>query len=52
MRVFDGNGNGGINEAGVKSARIGPFDTPESKGKARPPDTLSAARAGIESLSR
>ena len=34
VRVFDGNGNGGINEAGVKSARVGPFDTAESKGGA------------------
>lgn len=34
VRVFDGNGNGGINEAGVKSARVGPFDTTESKGGA------------------
>jgi beta-galactosidase len=32
VRVFDGNGNGGINEAGVKSIRVGPFDTAESKG--------------------
>jgi beta-galactosidase len=34
VRVFDGNGNGGINEAGAKAVRVGPFDTAESKGGA------------------
>jgi beta-galactosidase len=34
VRVFDGGGGGGINEAGVKSIRIGPFDSTESKGGA------------------
>lgn len=34
VRVFDGNGNGGLYEAGVKSARVGPFDTADSKGGA------------------
>ena len=32
VRVFDGNGNGGIVEAGLKSVRVGPFDPAESKG--------------------
>ena len=31
VRVFDGNGDGGIYEAGVKSVRIGPFDPSESE---------------------
>jgi len=34
VRVFDGNGNGGIYEAGVTAVRVGPFDTGESKGGA------------------
>lgn len=32
VRVFDGTGNGGIYEEGVKTVRIGPFDTRESQG--------------------
>jgi len=32
VRVFDGNGNGGICEAGMKSIRIGPFAPSESEG--------------------
>lgn len=31
VRVFDGNGNGGINDAGAKTSRIGPFDAGESE---------------------
>jgi beta-galactosidase len=31
VRVFDGTGNGGILAAGVKSVRIGPFDSKESE---------------------
>jgi beta-galactosidase len=34
VRVFDGGGNGGIYEAGVKAVRVGPFDTAESQGGA------------------
>ena len=34
VRVFDGSGNGGIYEAGIKSARIGPFDPGHSEGGA------------------
>ncbi|HEU5072243.1 MAG TPA: glycoside hydrolase family 2 TIM barrel-domain containing protein [Verrucomicrobiae bacterium] len=34
VRVFDGSGNGGINEAGAESIRVGPFDTAKSKGGA------------------
>ncbi len=34
VRVYDQGGNGGIYEAGVKAARVGPFDTTESKGGA------------------
>ena len=34
VRVFDGNGNGGIYEAGVKSVRVGPFDSGQSEGGA------------------
>jgi beta-galactosidase len=30
VRVFDGTGNGGIIAAGMKSIRVGPFDTSES----------------------
>jgi len=30
VRVFDGNGNGGIYAAGAKTTRIGPFDTSQS----------------------
>lgn len=33
VRVFDGDGNGGICQAGVKSVRIGPFDPEASEGK-------------------
>lgn len=32
VRVFDRSGEGGIYQAGVKSARVGPFDTEDSKG--------------------
>jgi beta-galactosidase len=32
VRVFDGNGNGGIYTAGMKTIRIGPFDPSESEG--------------------
>ena len=32
VRVFDGNGNGGIYQAGVKSIRVGPFDPAQSQG--------------------
>ncbi|MEO7932608.1 MAG: glycoside hydrolase family 2 TIM barrel-domain containing protein [Chthoniobacterales bacterium] len=32
VRVFDQLNNGGIVEAGVKSIRVGPFDTAETKG--------------------
>ena len=34
VRVFDGGGNGGIYEAGVKSVCVGPFDPAVSKGGA------------------
>jgi beta-galactosidase len=34
VRVFDGNGNGGIYEPGVKSVRVGPFDPGQSEGGA------------------
>jgi beta-galactosidase len=34
VRVFDGGGNGGIYEAGVKAVRVGPFDTSLSEGSA------------------
>ena len=34
VRVFDGGGNGGINVAGVKSIRVGPFDPGQSQGSA------------------
>ena len=34
VRVFDGSGNGGIYEAGVKSIRVGPFDLGQSEGGA------------------
>jgi len=34
VRVFNGTGNGGIYQEGVKSIRAGPFDTAESKGGA------------------
>ncbi len=34
VRVFDGAGNGGIYEEGVKTVRIGPFDTRQSEGGA------------------
>src|ERR1035437_3782539 len=34
VRVFDGNGNGGIYEAGGKAVRVGPFDTAQSEGGA------------------
>jgi beta-galactosidase len=34
VRVYDQGGNGGIYEAGVKSARVGPFDAAESEGGA------------------
>jgi len=34
VRVFNGGGNGGIYEAGVKSIRVGPFDPGQSKGSA------------------
>ncbi|MBN1515713.1 DUF4982 domain-containing protein [Candidatus Sumerlaeota bacterium] len=33
VRVFDGNGNGGINVAGIKDAGIGPFDPMDSPSK-------------------
>lgn len=33
VRVFDGNGNGGLCTAGAKSIRIGPFDPAESPSK-------------------
>ena len=32
VRVFNGGGNGGIYEAGMKSARVGPFDPAQSAG--------------------
>lgn len=32
VRVFDGNGNGGICAAGMKTIRIGPFDPSKSEG--------------------
>lgn len=32
VRVFDAKGNGGIVSAGVKSERVGPFDSKESEG--------------------
>lgn len=35
VRVFDGQNDGGIYQAGVKSARIGPFDSLESEGADR-----------------
>jgi beta-galactosidase len=34
VRVFNGAGNGGIYEAGVKSIRVGPFDPGQSEGGA------------------
>jgi beta-galactosidase len=34
VRVFDGNGSGGIYEAGTKSVRVGPFDPGRSEGGA------------------
>jgi len=34
VRVFNGGGNGGIYEAGVKSIRVGPFDPGQSEGGA------------------
>jgi beta-galactosidase len=34
VRVFDGGGNGGIYEAGLKSVRVGPFDPGQSEGGA------------------
>ena len=34
VRVFDGNGSGGIVEAGNKSVRVGPFDPGQSEGGA------------------
>ncbi|HZC23951.1 MAG TPA: glycoside hydrolase family 2 TIM barrel-domain containing protein, partial [Candidatus Binatia bacterium] len=34
VRVFDGMGAGGLYKAGVKSVRVGPFDTAESEGDA------------------
>ncbi len=33
VRVFDGQGEGGIYQAGVKSVRVGPFDPAESQNK-------------------
>lgn len=34
VRVFDGNGNGGIYQEGTQSIRIGPFDPGQSEGGA------------------
>jgi beta-galactosidase len=34
VRVFDGGGNGGIHEAGIRSVRVGPFDPGQSEGGA------------------
>jgi len=34
VRVFDGTGNGGIFQAGIKSVRVGPFDPGQSEGGA------------------
>ena len=32
VRVFDGDGSGGIYDVGAKAVRVGPFDTAESEG--------------------
>lgn len=32
VRVFDGQGDGGIYDAGLEAVRVGPFDTRESQG--------------------
>ncbi len=34
VRVFDGDGNGGIYQVSVKAVRVGPFDTAQSRGGA------------------